>query len=618
MGKWAKGTAKRISGLNQAVEFALTGNELSISIGRERGNLGACLVDVYLDDVKYSQFSTYNELLLKTRSKTFTGNGSQVKFDLEECFSFDHVVTVGGTAKTGGLNIQGSGASIPTTDDFIIIRNYNATLNKVTHVLWFKVAPSGAIIITYKQGESIAYMRGTLGNVGQGFNSALESAFGDGSIAESTTEPAAVSSGLGFRETDDRSVVTFRFDETKTRKIKLVVAALDSRATGSTPFLDLNFVTNRMHRIMNAGIGGWSANLFLTSDVLINRIDEVANFAPDILLFESCTNDDWSTHLAKATVTRAGLTNAQVMSVETTNLYSIITGSANNKTVTDERIYITAVTRNSITLESSVNDTNIVNGDAVIIGSYGGNHKRVAVRKVKSYNSSTKTITLDRAISVDDFYHCNVLDDLVGDYLLIKNAPSWVQQVTDCIAAVKDAKPLCKVFLATAGIPNYNHRRLFGYRELAQKLAGDKGWGFVDFYKATFDFQYSQDQSVTVKTITSTGASEYSLDTAAPRMLYNPVVLVNGVEHKQCRIVGGYGYQWAADQSNPNLDNDVLTDYNYRIIFDKFIPAVGASIVVKRASKTWSTDYTHPINLVSPGQSGRTIFGDTSALILNK
>ena len=157
---WYKASARRLSNVGSSVEFSLTGNEVSLSIGRERGNSGSCLVDVYVDDVKYSQFSTYSDIALNNRSKSFTGDGLKLKFDLEECFTFDHVVTVGGISKTGSLNTQGAGASIPSSDDYMIVRGYNAALNKVTHVIWFKVAPTGSINVTYKQGESISYMPG--------------------------------------------------------------------------------------------------------------------------------------------------------------------------------------------------------------------------------------------------------------------------------------------------------------------------------------------------------------------------------------------------------------------------------------------------------------------------
>lgn len=602
------GSIKRISGLNSEVSFSLEGDELSISYARERENAGACLVELLIDDVVYDTFDTFTKQSV-SRAENFTGNGSTIKFNLDGCFTYDHVVTVAGVAKKGKVNIQSSGASIPADDDYMVIRRYDSINNRVVHSLWFKTAPTGDISVTYKQGENIRHLRGTIDRSGAGFNTALENPYGDGSTAYDPANPSAVSSGFGFRQSDERSVKTWKFSESKARSFKLRIKALHSSATGATPYLDLNFVTNRMHHVMNAGIGGWSAGEFINHSIKINTIQEVINFNPDIVLIESCTNDDWATGLFKAHITKTGLTAAQLLAEPTANYFTAISGTASNKTVNDVRLPIVAIDRDSLTLNTGVIDSEIKPGDIVVIGEYGCNHKRVAVRTIKSYDSATKKITFNRAISVSDFYQVNSLSELMNSFAMVYSAPSWVDQNKQLIDLILDALPDCKINVATSGIPHFYLRKLFGYRELAQKVALDKRVGFVDYFKASFDFQYSQRLTVH-QTITSTGADSYSLS-GMPYTFPNPVVLVNGVEHKSFKIEGGLSKHWADGVTDPTLSNTSNYTRPFKLIFEKDVPVSGAEIVVKKSTTAWANDYCHPT-----GPQGFLVLGQAAAKIL--
>jgi hypothetical protein len=620
------GEARRISGAGAAVEFDMWGDELTINLCRERGNAGAALVDIYADNQLFGTFSTYNDEPQGADTANFAGNGVDLKFDLGRAFTHNHSVTVSGTPMVGGMNTQGSGATIPAGWDYMVVRSYNAALNRVTHVLWFKVAPTGPIVCTYAYGESICYMRGTLGNTGAGLDSPLESPFGDGSVAEDPTQPASISSGLGFRESDTRACQTYALGEARQRHFRLVVRALDPRATGGTPWLDLNFVTNRMHHIMNAGIGGWSADLFLTSDILLNRIDRVAEFRPDVLLMESCTNDDWLTHVTKGWVTRTGVTAQQLKDDESSNYFSSITGTSPNKTVLDDRIPIAGAAAKSITLNTAGATISAAAGDALVIGSFHGDHRRVAVRLIDTYAAGVATFK--RPITADDFAQADSLAGLVGDWAMIKAAPTWVSQVEQCVEIVQDENPDCRVHIATCGAPNYHHRRLFGYRELGMDLARTKGWGFVDFYDATNRFQYNQPQTgrlyiTTSQGTASTGAASYPLympngSVPTARMIHMPRVLVDGVDrtNKGVHIEGGYAYSWASGVADPSLSNDTLQQKPYRLVFTSNVPAAGAVIEVSYAARIWSTDDTHPGRL-DLGAYGIPVFGNIGQQVVD-
>lgn len=600
-----QGSIKRISGLNGEISFNLDGDELSLSIARERENTGACLVELYVDSVLYDTFDTSTKPSV-SRTENFTGNGSTIKFNLDGCFTYDHSITVDGVAKVGKIATSNA---IPSTDDYMIIRRYDSVNNRVVHALWFKEAPTGAIVAAYKQGENIRHLKGTIDRVGAGYATALEYQYGDGSTAYDPANPTAISSGFGFRESDQRSVKTWKFSESKTRSYKLKIKELHSSATGSTPHLDLNFVTNRMHHIMNAGIGGWSAIEFIDDAIKLNTIAEVINFNPNVVLIESCTNDDSSTGVFKAHVVKTGITNAEILDAATANYFTSISGSSDNKTVNDVRIPMTAITPNTITLAANVVDASIAVGDAVIIGDYGCNHQRVAVRVIKAYDSATKTITLNRSISADEFYQAESLSDLLSEFVMIYSAQSWANQNEQLVEMVESALPDCKISVATAGIPHFYLRKLFGYREIAQKVAKDKRIGFVDYYNATFDYQYSQQLS-THQTITSTGVSEYTL-TGSAYTFPNPKVFVNGVEHKKVRITGGLSKHWAGTITDPTMANTSNLTRSFKLIFDADIPTVGATIVVQKSATIWAADYCHPT-----GPQGFWVLGQAAAKVL--
>ncbi|MFE0843400.1 hypothetical protein [Achromobacter insolitus] len=620
------GSARRLQGVNASAEFDLWGDELTVNLCRERGSDGAALVDVYVDDVLFDTFSTYNGEPFGTDTENFTGNGTDLKYPLSRAFTCGHVVTVNGTELVGGMNTQGSGAAIPAGWDYLITRAYSVPLNAVVHQIWFRNAPTGPIACSYSYGESISYMRGTLGNIGKGLDTPLESPFGDGAVSEDTTQPASVSSGLGFRDSDPRACVTYMLGEAKQRHFRLVVRALDPRATGGTPWLDLNFVTNRMHHIMNAGIGGWSAELFLTSEILLNRIDRVAEWGPDVFLLESCTNDDWLTHVTKGWVTRTGVTAQQLKDDESSNYFSSITGTSPNKTVLDDRIPISAAAAKAITLNTAGATISAAPGDALVIGSFHGDHRRVAVRLIDTYAAGVATFK--RPINADDFAQADDLAGLVGEWAMIKAAPTWVSQVEQCVQIVQDENPDCRVHVATCGAPNYHHRRLFGYRELGMDLARTKGWGFVDFYDATNRFQYNQPQTgrlyiTTSQGTTSTGAASYPLympngSVPTARMIHMPRILVDGVDrtNKGVHIEGGYAYSWASGVAEPSLSNDTLQQKPYRLAFTSNVPAAGAVIEVSYATRIWSTDDTHPGRL-DLGVYGIAVFGSIGQQIVD-
>ena len=375
---------------------------------------------------------------------------------------------------------------------------------------------------------------------------------------------------------------------------------------------------------MNAGIGGWSAGELLT-DTQLNGLDDMARFQPDVVLVESCTNDDWQTHVDRAWRTRTGLTDAQVRNEETANYFKTVTYvSANNYTVEDVRIAITAITETSVTLSGDAATFQVVPGDVVILGDFKGDNRRVACRVVKTWDSVNRKITWGRPLRADDLAHISGLQDLVGTTCMVKGAPTWATNVETIIDNTRAALPNAQIILGTSGIPNIRHRRLEGYRELAEDVCARKEVWFADFYGATLQWQYRQPATQQMylnasASTASSGASEYTLynsngtkpatatDTNA--WLYRGwSVKVNGVEriNKGCFVVGGYKTGWAAGVTQMSKSNTSGVGDDYKLVFTSDAPPAGATVIVKYAPTKWAADDCHP------GTAGIKAFGQAS------
>lgn len=623
-----KGSALRLQAANSEASFDLYGDELSLCIARERGNAGAALVEVYADGALLDTFSTWNDAAAASGlSANFVGDGATRQFDLGQAFTYGHSVTVAGAAKVVQMNTGGYGAGFPAGVDVLVIRKLVTIggVPQVRHFLWFATAPVNgtAIAASFAAGESITYVRGTIGQTVQALTGANESPYGDGNVAFDPANPANLSSGLGFRETDPRAVVSWSFATAAKRTFRVKIVGLDPRATG-TPQLYLNAATNRMHHLQNAGIGGWTAALLL-NDSGLNNLAAVQRFQPDVLLFESCTNDDWTTHVDRAWRSRTDLTDAQVRGDETSNWFHSVTYvGPDNYSVEDNRMVITAISETSVTFDGAATTFEVVPGDVVILGDFKGDNRRLACRVVKAWDAVTRRLTWARPLNSRELAHIGSLADLVGSTAMVKGAPVWVANVEAVIEGVRAALPECVIALGTGGIPNFYNRRLEGYRELAADIARRKGTLFEDFYARTLAWQYSQPATTQLyldasQGVVSSGASAYTLylsngskptplTDGSARLYRGWSVKVDGVEriNRGCHVEGGYKSGWPSGTAPMTKGNVGVVGDDYRLVFESGAPAPGASVVVKRAAAKWANDDTHP------GTAGIPVFGQAA------
>ncbi len=281
-----------------------------------------------------------------------------------------------------------------------------------------------------------------------------------------------------FRETDRQSVAKICKNlENKSHNFTLTVKSGE---------LHLNFITNHMYYLQNAGIGGYRASDLLKEKAVVQNTttDQIIAFKPDLFILESATNDaePWGQEDDKST-NKWKIDNAESCTIE-----------------------------NNLVKGLNISGTGIGKGDVVVIGEYNGDMNNMAVGIVSSIDGNN--IKLDRDVvsygntPISGTSKCRV-----------KSISVWEDDVKNVVDRVKKGVGSHVIVgIGTSGVPNYYNpnfvvyqkykgksRRLLGYREVGQKLAKEKSWMFFDFFTATLnvnsgvDDNYDGDNGVQIK-----------------------------------------------------------------------------------------------------------------------
>ncbi len=271
-----------------------------------------------------------------------------------------------------------------------------------------------------------------------------------------------------FRETNPKAVKVWNLSSDKQHSFSLTVKSGKLR---------LNFITNHMYYIQNAGVGGFEALDFLSENRQHSTVDDIIAFDPDLFIFESSTND------AKTWLKDHNKTDGE----DSTNSWIIenpISFYTSGKT-----IYLTQA-------------ISVKKGDIVIIGEYNGDIENMVVGIVSQDIANSRNITLSKIVSYKDktVKELNSIPSNIVKKCRIKSIKEWEDRVIKVISKLKKGVDHgVEVGIATSGVPNYykpgsnpplseppnTPRRLLGYREKAEILAKENGWFFVDFFKHT-------------------------------------------------------------------------------------------------------------------------------------
>lgn len=585
--------ATKITGANSSAKFTLKSSEVHICQAIERGN-GNTILDVYLNGVLFDTIETKNKRPSGTETKTFTGDGTKVKFDLGRAFTYNHSVSVDGVTKVGGLNTQGYGGTIPTTADFMVIKQNVVNVDgddEIHHVLWFKTAPAAGanISATQKYGESISYTRSHIGENGALFSDGLESTYGDGSTSFDPANPSTLSSGLDFRYVDSDSFISYKFSSIDTRQFEIKIRGLVPGESG-TPYFIFNFATDYRFEYMNAGIGGFTYKLF-DKDTGLTSYRKFMEYEPDVITFLLGTNDDWNT--STYPVTQSKVIAADELINNSYYSYGSVTNAGNgNYNVTDRWVDTNRITKYTVKLADGVTVGTIAKGDILIVNKWTNDERYCQVRLVDSYDVSTKTIKFTTPLNLDTLPdNCKVM---------IKSVSQYKTNLMSVLTKVQSYNTKIPVHLVGMGVPNGNHRQLLGYREVIRNIANSQGWDFIDLYTETSRYLATNKRDKSY-TITSTGATTYLIDNTLNPLLRNVRVAVDGKQMsvgKDVFITGGYGYYY---------NSDLTYGYATRPTNISFVtpPVSGAVIKIEGTTATWSSDYTHMSN-----DAGKFIYGE--------
>ncbi len=263
-----------------------------------------------------------------------------------------------------------------------------------------------------------------------------------------------------FRETDSRSVKEWTLGDNNNENHTYTLKVKE----GS---LLLNYITNHMYHFQNAGIGGYAASTFLLNGTQTTT-QEIRDFNPDLFLFESSTND------------------AQTWAGENAN--------STNNWIIENPVDFTIPASDQIQL---ANPVTVQAGDVVVMGTYNGDIRNLAVGIVK-INSTSNIVTLTENAPTDIATKCK-----------IKRITTWENNVKEVISRVtSNVSKSVVVGIGTSGVPNYDPtytvpyvdedgvtqndfvaRRLMGYKEKGKILAAENGWMFFDFFGKILEFE---------------------------------------------------------------------------------------------------------------------------------
>lgn len=634
--KFFNGNALKITGTNAEISFTLEGDEVSIIQGIERSNLNASEIEIYVNGVLYDTFNNWNTSAIGSTTKNFTGNGIDTKFDLGRAFTFGHTVTVNGVTKVGTLYQGGYGGAIPTSDDFMIIRKYGTDVYgnpEVHHWIYFKVAPvnGSAIVSNFNYGEELSYEKTTIGKTNAGI---LESAYGDGDVSFDLSNPASLSSGLDYRETDKRVIKTYRFASKATRVIKLKIKGNYNGASG-TPYFIFNFATNRLFHFQNAGIGGWQLNTFNDVTEFNRSYKKVSEFEPDNILIETTPNDDWYVKGHKLSTVYNGLTLAQLQGFRTLPAKSITYNSGSNTYDFNKWVgKIQAIDERSVTVlvdATHVVDSLPIVGDYVFIGQYFSNNKEYVTRRISAYDNTTKKISFDKPINKSDFIYDD-LQNLVGLEVRVRDYSLFDTKLRLSITNLRNAHPSAKIGVVGNPLPAIQVRELWGYWEVIGKVADEMSAENLRV-SSFYNYQYSQAKNSSVVTIDATtlvtdaftGFKEIDLSTLTAGSNYiNFEVLVNGIDvyGKDAFIHNGLamgvdtaktGIALNMTSTANNTSGNQVANKKPRLVFIKNAPTSG-NILIKYSNNKWSGDSCHVYN----DEDGSKLYGELYYDFLNK
>ena len=590
--------AIKIKGVGSSISFTHKGTELHICQVIERTSEYS-VIGLYDGNTKVAEFTNHNNTI-GSDSKSFTGDGESTKFELDRCFTYNHSLTVDGTPKTIKLNTQGYGASFPEGTDALVIRSLNSA-GKVIHSIWFKDAPSSgaSIQVSYKYGETICFVKST---VGEDENNTNESPYGDGTVSYDPINPATIGSGLDYRLVNNKSFYHYHFDNDNERTITLKI-----ERGSSNPYFGFNFASSEYHNVMNAGIGGWTAEMFNSEDYPNRTWYDIANyFTPEIVTIGLTGNDDWRNYPRKVKHTITGVTLEELQKMPSLELGGITYNSdSDTYTVVKNAGVISSITLRSLRSED-IKNTDVSVGDFIRIGTYTGDLRQVQTRRVSEVDISQGEVKWDEPLHLEEFICIDSIEDLVGQDVSIRSISNYMDQMKALITNIKKINPKCKVYLFNVYYVDMWNRNVAEYTYIQKWIASnfDDSVKYIDAWKYSRDYVETSSHSRVINT-TANGSSSLTFNSPSSLGHWEGIEVWIGdknVYGTDCYVETGWLYTVNPESSGSDLNwqgsDNYLKPYDKRttmtLRWKKNIPSVDTPVAIKLAYNQWSGDYAHP------------------------
>lgn len=633
--KYFGGKAVKITGRGSSIKFSIIGDEITLVQGIERNNNSASEIEVYIDGKLYDTMNNWNSSPIGTEKIKFEGDGVKKKFDLGRAFTFGHQIRLNDKLLKGGHNHGGyGGGAISDGLDYLVIRKYGKDKNgdpEVHHWISFKNAPAKGdkVFVAFSYGEEISYEKTT---IGKSDKEELESPYGDGDVSFDITKPTSVSSGLDFRETDNRAIKTYRFAEIKKRNVELKLKGNYNRAKG-VPYFIFNFATNRIFYFQNAGIGGWKLASFNNPKEFNRGYKKIVSFSPDILYMETTPNDDWNVKGYKLYTEYSDFSLQELQSIRTLPIKSITYGEDSNTYNFQKWVgKIAEITANSVTFLVDKHhkiDNLPGKGDHVFLGGYYSNNREYIVRKVDRYNEINHQLFFDRPISPDELLYKNI-ETLNGMEIRVRSLSVFDKEFREFINHITKHQPGVKIASMANPLPIIGVRELWGYWDMMNDVSKDLGIDNLEV-KPFYDYQYSQnrDKELVVepkalKVNPLTGYMEAIIEGFDGGNYQNYEVIVNGKNvygvDAVVRNPFAYGVDAGLKKEQLNMDYrkkgvraNQQVNQKMELVFLKNAPQFG-KIHIKFSTKNWSEDGCH----VMTGDDGSKLYGNIYYNYFNK
>lgn len=589
----------KISGIGSKVIFTLTCDEVAICQMIERTADSYGIFTLKADGKVIGTYSNKNTI--GSNSETFQ-ESSIKKVRLKFPCTFEHRITINDNTVLSNVkfNTQGYGATIPSDAEAFVYRTLDDMGNPV-HAIEFNdsFGEITKVSVEYKYGKIIAHERSTVGQIEDGVTN--ESTYGLGSVAFDPANPTGgISSGMEFRGIDERAFISFKFDSFKERTFEIEITG------GNNPYFIVNYVTNRFHNLMNAGIGGWTAGALINNDKINDYTQFFKWFQPNVLFQESSTNDDWSYSTRRIKRSIGKISKEELVKMRSLDIVQIAYDDISNSYDTYMATgIISAFTANSLTSEDIKNST-VEIGDIVRIGTYHGDNRQTVCRKISAVDKSEGTISWIEPVNPDIMLNVETLDDFVGVEFNVRNLDAYKATYKSLIEKVREIAPQCKIVVVSSGLSMFGLRELWGYEIIHKELCAEyPNVYFCDVTNWLYDYMSKSISGSSSETIQSNGSDTYDLEFQGNNRSWQGFkVLVDGVDvyGKDCYIENQYYYRPDLSKSGADLNKSNAYDNKgvytnppkMALKFTKNLPSSGKEIVVQFADATWSGDYCHP------------------------